>query len=129
MSSFVYDIGEKKRVGSRFVAHVRDKILYALITEKADRKLTQQSIAEKLGVNRSVINRQLNGLENLSLRRVAELLWAMGWEAHFEVRKIKSLPGENDSAEWPAPTASSGENLIVVVSNRQPNITIQTAQP
>jgi hypothetical protein len=35
----------------------------------------------------------MQGLENLSSRRIAELLWALGWEPHFEARKIRT--GEN----------------------------------
>jgi hypothetical protein len=35
----------------------------------------------------------MSGLENLSSRRTAELLWAMGWEPYFEARKVPE--GEN----------------------------------
>lgn len=87
MPSFEYDLGEKSRIGSRFISHVRSEIQRAFTSEKASRKITQQQIAEKIGVNRSVINRQLMGLENMTLRSVAELLWAIGWEPFFEARE------------------------------------------
>jgi HTH domain len=93
MPSFEFDIGEQARIGARFIAHVRDEIQRALFSEKDARRITQQQIAEKLGTSRAVINRQVMGLENMTLRRVAEILWAIGWEPHFEARKIPV--GEN----------------------------------
>jgi HTH domain len=87
MPSFEFDIGEQARAGSRFIAHVRDEIQRALFSEKGQPKITQQQIADKLGTSRSVINRQIMGLEDMTLRRVAEILWAIGWEPYFGVRR------------------------------------------
>lgn len=123
MPSFEFDIGEQARVGSRFIAHVRDEIQRALFAEKSSRKVTQQQIAERLGTSRAVINRQIMGLENMTLRRVAELLWAIGWEPHFEVRRIPA--GQNQyvvpSLANPSPsikaTATTTNNTVNIVSN------------
>jgi hypothetical protein len=93
MPSFEFDIGEQARVGARFVADVRDEIQRAFFSEKSFRKITQQQVAEKLGTSRAVINRQVMGLENMTLRRVAELLWAIGWRPNFQAEKIPA--GEN----------------------------------
>src|SRR6266581_6107553 len=87
MTSYMFEIGEKARKASRFIGHVRAELQRALVAEKASRKLTQQKLADALGVNRSVINRQLMGTENLTLRSVAELGWALGWERNIEMRK------------------------------------------
>jgi hypothetical protein len=88
MPSFEFDIGELEQVGSRFLSDVRDELQRALATEKASRKITQQEIAEKLGTSRAVINRQLIGHENISIKRVAEILWAIGWQPSFKAEKI-----------------------------------------
>jgi predicted XRE-type DNA-binding protein len=94
--SYQYDIGEKGRKISRFLGKVRRELQCALDHEKITRKLSQQQIANLLGVNRSVINRQfLGGGGNLTLRRVAELAWALGWEIVFELRKPHVLHGQN----------------------------------
>lgn len=87
MNSYLFDIGGKKRAAARFIGRVRAELQRALISEKATRKLTQQAIAKLIGVNRSVINRQLMGYENMTLRSVAELAWALGWDILFELRK------------------------------------------
>src|SRR6266404_3402287 len=93
MNSFELEIDEKSQVGSEFMARVVNEIRRAVASEKASRKLTQQAIADKIGTSRAVINRQIQGLENLSARRIGEILWAIGWEPYFEARKIPA--GEN----------------------------------
>jgi hypothetical protein len=94
MNSFELNIiDEKSRAGSEFMFRIAQEIQRAFLIEKKSRKITQQSIADTLGTSRAVINRQLQGLENIGARRIGELLWAMGWEPHFEARKIPA--GEN----------------------------------
>lgn len=107
MNSFEYSIPEKSRVGSRFISHVRDELQRALASEKTMRKITQQQIATALETDRSVINRQIMGLENISLRRVAEILWAIGWEPRFEAVKIPA--GEN---QYPAPNLAEVKEFV-----------------
>jgi len=91
----VFDIGDRARKVSRFIGQVRAELRRAFASEKASRKITQQQIATMIGVNRSVINRQLMGLENLTLRRVAELAWALGWEIIFVLRKRNVQEGSS----------------------------------
>ena len=96
MTSYELDLlDEKSLAGSEFMARVAREIRHALAVEKSTRKLTQQAIADKIGTSRSVVNREVQGLENLTSRRIGELLWAIGWEPYFEARKVP-LPGAND---------------------------------
>jgi hypothetical protein len=96
------EIDEKSLVGSRFMARVANEIRRVAAIEKASRKITQQAIADKIGTSRAVINREMQGLENLGARRIAELLWALGWEPFFEARKV---PAENKHPTLKAKTA------------------------
>jgi hypothetical protein len=96
MPSYEYNTDDKSRAGSRYIARIAEELQKALFTEKSVRKLTQQAIADKLGVNRSVVNRQVSGLENMTARSIAEFLWAIGWEPHFEARKIEHRDGDNE---------------------------------
>lgn len=96
MPSYEFKIDEKSRAGSRFITRVKEEIQKAVFAEKAAQKLTQQAIAGKLGVNRSVVNRQVMGLENMTIRSVAELLWAIGWEPYFESRRAAQKAGQNE---------------------------------
>jgi transcriptional regulator with XRE-family HTH domain len=113
MTSYVFDIGEKARKASRFIAHVRAELQKALIAEKAARKITQQQIASQIGVNRSVINRQLMGTENLTLRSVADLAWALGWDIAFELKKPPQRGNQRqDSIEPAGATAAAFDSAF-----------------
>ena len=89
MTSFDLDFDdEKSRAGSEFMFRISQELQRAFLSEKKSRKLTQQAIANELDTSRAVINRQLQGLENIGARRIGELFWAMGWEPHFEARPV-----------------------------------------
>lgn len=105
MPSLMFDIGERGRTVARFIAHVRSELQRAFVAERRENKLTQQAIAQKLGVNRSVINRQLTGIENLTVKRVIELAWAMGWEVKFSLEK-SSGGGNYFTPDAPPPPAT-----------------------
>lgn len=94
--SEVLEIDEQSMVGSTYMAHVANEIRRAASIEKKSRKITQQAIAEKIGTSRSVVNREMSGLENLSARRTAELLWALGWEPVFKARKIPTTTASRE---------------------------------
>lgn len=114
MPSLIYDIGERPRTVSRFISHVRSELQGALISEKKKRRLTQQAIAKLLGVNRSVINRQFVGTENLTLRSVADLAWALGYDVDFKLSKNEIEVGDNFGRAhqiFDTPVASTTPNL------------------
>jgi predicted XRE-type DNA-binding protein len=120
MNLYVFDIGERARKVSRFIGHVRAELRRALATEKASRKLSQQQIATMIGTSRSVINREIMGLENLTLRRVAELAWALGWEIVFELRKPEALAAA-PTIQLPVSHAPRSANLQVNTQALQVN--------
>jgi transcriptional regulator with XRE-family HTH domain len=97
--SLLFDIGEKARRVSRFLGMIHRELQQAAEEERAARKLTQQQIADSLGVNRSVINRQILGGGNLTLRRVAEFAWALNRAPVFELRKIVTHGNAQQIAE------------------------------
>lgn len=80
MQSFQFEIDEQSACAARFISRVRNELVDAFLTEKNERGLTQNEIAERLGVSPSMISRQLSGEANLTLRSVAELAWAMGYD-------------------------------------------------
>ena len=106
MSSFELDlIDEKTRAGIEFLTNVVHEMRRALIIEKSSRKITQQSIADKIGTSRHVINRELQGLENVSARRIGEYFWSIGWEPHFEAKKSR----DRENCGFIAPPAQPRE--------------------
>ncbi|MGH6761364.1 MAG: helix-turn-helix domain-containing protein [Phyllobacterium sp.] len=83
--SYKLRIPPKDRASGRFIALVRKALISAAMDEKG---VSQQSIANKLGVNRSVVNRLLRGESNLTLRSIGELAWALEYKPSFKLEKI-----------------------------------------
>jgi len=96
MPSYQITITPSRRAAVRYIERVRRTFLRAFSTEAAATGLTQTEIASRLGVNRSVVHRELRGDANLTQGRVGELAWAMGYEPVFELRKIDRNQGAND---------------------------------
>ena len=97
--SYELKIDPKRRAAGRFIGTVRKALINAALVEKQRNGLTQQKVAECLGVNRSVINRMLRGEVNLTLRSVAELAWAMGWQPQFSLKRVEREARSNGSPE------------------------------
>src|SRR5687768_14436779 len=76
--SFKLKISPKDRASARFIANVQRAIIECALHEKKTNGVSQQMIANRLGVNRSVVNRILRGESNLTLRSIGELSWALG---------------------------------------------------
>ena len=76
--SFRLSVTPSRRAATRFVETVRRALQRALAEEQERIGLKQADLARSIGVNRSVISRELNGYKDLTLSRVAELAQAMG---------------------------------------------------
>jgi transcriptional regulator with XRE-family HTH domain len=95
VTSFHFDIGSRARQAGRLIGRVRSELLRALSERKAETGLSQQALARKLEVHRSLINRQLTGEANLTLRSLADLAWALDMEVSFELKKPTVETGQN----------------------------------
>jgi len=95
MSSFQTAVTPSRRAGNRFISAVRRTLQKAFAEEASKRGLTQAEIARRLGVNRSVITRELRGVENLTLRSVAELAHGMGRRAELVLTEPSLQVGAN----------------------------------
>lgn len=78
--SYQLKIDAKSLKAARFVARLQKKIQAALI----ESGMTQQQVAERLGVDRSVINRRLKGKANLTARSIAEFAYAFDKDIEIE---------------------------------------------
>lgn len=98
MTSFQFDIGNRARTTGRLLGKVRSELLRALAEQKADAPFSQQDLAQKLDLERSLINKQLAGESNLTLRALADFAWAMDLEISFELKKQVQEAGQNEAA-------------------------------
>jgi transcriptional regulator with XRE-family HTH domain len=95
VTSFHFDIGGRARHAGRFIGRVRSELLRALSERKTEGGFSQQALAERLDLERALVNRQLSGEANLSLRSLADLAWAMGMEISFELKQPATRAGQN----------------------------------
>ena len=99
--SFRLPMSPEDRAAGRFVSRVRRGLQQALAEEAKRRGLSQSDLARAIGVNRSVISRELRGHKDLSLSRVAELAWAMGRRPVFELVETAFAQAEDGEASKP----------------------------
>lgn len=81
----------RARKAGRFIHRVQKELQNAFVASG----MKQQEIAEKLGVNRSVVNKRLLGEANLTLRTIADLAWAMDADIAFSLKPRTCSPGQN----------------------------------
>jgi len=98
MPSLQITITPNRRAAARFVGSVRRALQKAFVDEQRKKGLTQSDIARALKVHRSVINRELKGLKDMTLGRVGELAWAMGRRPRFSLDDIS----QNNLANYPS---------------------------
>lgn len=79
--SFLFELDPKDEAAADLVTSVGKQLQRAVIA----RGLTQNEIAQKLGVDRSRVNKCLSGFNNLTLKSLAELSWAMDGKVKIQI--------------------------------------------
>lgn len=95
--SFQFDLEPKEEAAAELIAAVGQRLQEVLVEHKAIDGLTQQELATRLGVNRAQVNRCFSGYHNLTLRSLAELVWALDAEIKIEIAMPAGQPGTNFS--------------------------------
>jgi ribosome-binding protein aMBF1 (putative translation factor) len=83
-------------VRGRKVARFIERVHQAIQTAFVDSGMSQNQLAKKLGVDRSIVNRRLLGHDNLTLKTVAELAWALDHDVVFEFRPADHIDREDN---------------------------------
>ncbi|MFF8802272.1 MULTISPECIES: hypothetical protein [Bacteria] len=116
--SFLFDLDEKSEAVVSFISRVRDELLRAYRSEKLEKKISLQVIADKIDGDKSTIHRQLNGEGNLTLRTVAELSWAFDKEPFFELRH-REVAAEHIRSDYEVvrPRMASSSEIMLFSQN------------
>lgn len=122
MTSFQISLTPSRRAATRFIGSVRRALQKALVDEGKKSGLTQAEVARRIGVHRSIINRELRGVENLSLGRVAELAWAMGRKPTLELVETAAPSGANHIA-GPIAGKDTGQTAARIDANSAVSVT------
>ena len=120
--SFQIAIPQNRRAAARFIGKVR-RTLQRALADNPDIKRTE--IADAIGVHRAVITRQLGGKKDISLGRVAELAWAMGYEPVFSLKRSSHDEGTN----LPNPSPPATTVNVKTTSTTGSVITKSTEKP
>ena len=81
------------------------------LREAYDRKFragaaTQSSLANKLGINRSAVNRRLTGRVNMTVETLADMVWALDQSINVRIFDPSELRGLNRVQVAPPPNAA-----------------------
>lgn len=87
MPSFRITVSPKRRAAARFISTVRRAFQRAVAEERAKGGINQSEIGRRLDVHRSVISRELRGIQDMTLGRVGELAWALELDPVFVLNK------------------------------------------
>lgn len=120
--SFQITLAPNRRAAARFVGSVRRRLQRAL-AENPD--VSRSAIARDLGVHRSVITRQLQGTADMTLGRVAEIAWSLGYRPKFELERAETEDGANVAIEDIFKIAAQPAPITVKVSSMSANASVE----
>lgn len=122
--SFEFDLSEEDRSRAEIIGHIGRDLQKMFVHRKAENGLTQQRLADELGLDKSRINRCLAGHANLTISTIADLSRAMKGKVIFKI-----VP-EEQASQWvlswsnPAARATSANTATTSSKTASP---IQTA--
>jgi len=101
--SFQINLKPQRRAATDFIGVLRRKLKTAIAETQAEAQeaesFNQSGIANRLGIHRSVISRELNGSSDITAGRIAEIAWAIGRNVEIDFPKRKDTTGANFHSE------------------------------
>lgn len=83
------EIDEKDIAAAKFIGDARREIVRAIIERKEENKdVCQSYIAKRIGIDKGSLSRILNGSNNITLRKIAEIAWALELEPQLKFAPI-----------------------------------------
>lgn len=77
MPSFRTKVSDRRGVYLALSAQVERQLREAYARKFEAGQVTQSSIADRLGINRSAVHRRLTGRTNMTLETLADMVWAL----------------------------------------------------
>ncbi len=93
--SFRFDVGARARSASRLIGNLRSDIIAAVVKHRTSENVSQQRLAESIGISRTDLNSILNGKKDLTLRSLADIAFALNKEIVVELRDPESASKGN----------------------------------
>lgn len=85
MRSFQHKPSNRRAMYLNLAGSVESQLRDAYARRHAAGLDTQTTLADKLGVGRSVVNKRLRGLVNMTLETVADMVWSLGYSVIIKI--------------------------------------------
>ena len=111
MSSFRNRSDRRREIFLSLSGSIESQLRDAFAKQSMARTATQSVLADKLGVNRSVINRRLTGQQNMTVETIADMVWALGQCIEVNIFDPAEQPHVNhplSPSEDPEPVSLNG---------------------
>jgi hypothetical protein len=115
MRSFLRKPSNRRSMYLNLAGSVEGQLREAYAERYAAGLDTQVTLADKLDVGRSVINKRLRGLMNMTLETVSDMAWALGYSVIIQIfdpnRSPTNAPYVRSEHAGP-PVAVVGSNIL-----------------
>lgn len=95
--SFHIKIDSKQKVAAKLIGKVHSELNRAIQIVKQDSNVSQQALADKLEINKATLSRRLGGRTNLTLKSLANLIWAIDGDFEFKINMPSDYSVSNSS--------------------------------
>lgn len=118
LPSFPRKVDPRRSAYLSLASQVESQLREAYARRFAAGIVTQSSIAQKLGVNRSAVHHRLTGRTNMTIETIADMVWALGYEIAVKIYDPLSLTNgvpTNDlgiTAEDTSPRTSGRQSAL-----------------
>lgn len=79
MRSFQHKPDNRRSIFLKLAGDIEGQLRQAFAKRSEKDGLTQAALADKLGVDRSSINRRLSGASNMTIETIADMVWGLGF--------------------------------------------------
>ena len=85
MISFLRKIDTRRKTYLKLAGSIEGQLREAYALRHEQDGLTQQQIADSLGINRSAVHRRLSGRLNMTILTIADLVWALDHDIRVSI--------------------------------------------
>lgn len=122
MQSFRTKIDARRQTFLVLVGEIERQLREAYDRKFRAQKATQSSLADKLGINRSAVNRRLSGRTNMTLETLADMVWALDQSISVKIYDPAELQGLNTIIKPQPPPVAPKTTSATLIRNQRPEI-------
>ena len=122
MQSFRTTIDARRQTFLVLVGEIERQLREAYDRKFRAQEATQSSVANKLGINRSAVNRRLSGRTNMTIETLADMVWALDQSISVKIFDPAELHGLNTILKPQSVPTPKATTSAIPISNQRPDI-------